>query len=305
MKKGVLFLFIFLLLLVITLNVYWIVPPHEIEFGAVFEKGNSEFSLDNQTDSMLFYENMRFPYKEISYSIDEECSIKKRADMIEAFNIIENLTVLEFYPKNDGEIKISCQEKNIVEEGMFIAGEGGPTKIIESGKYHIIYGGHILLIRDSSCSLPNIAIHELLHVLGFNHSENRRNIMYPYSRCTQVIGEEIPEKINKLYLEESLPDLTFEEINASVKSGFLDFNLTIRNIGIIESNKSILKIYVDGKEVKEYNVASLEAGTGIKLSATNIFLKRLKAESLEFEIVNEFDELNKENNKKELKEKEN
>jgi hypothetical protein len=301
MKKGLIFLFIFLLILVLTLNFYWIIPPEQIQFRETFSSGSSEFSLDNNSqDSMLFYENMRFPYKEISYKIEESCSIKKKQDMTEAFDVIENLSVLDFYPSQDGEIHVSCQERIVRDKGIFIAGEGGPTEIIQSGKYNIIYSGDILLIRDSGCAEPQVAIHELLHVLGFNHSENERNIMYPYSKCSQVIGNEIPEKINELYVDSSLPDLAFNEINVSARARFLDFNLTIRNIGIVDSDDSVLKLYVDGKEIKEYSVRELKPGTGIRLWSTNVFIKKADVEKIEFEIINDFEELDKENNKKEL-----
>ena len=64
-----------------------------------------------------------------------------------------------------------------IREGKFIAGEGGPTNITVSGKYNVITHGSILLIRESRCSIPTIAIHELLHVLGFKHSNNLRFII--------------------------------------------------------------------------------------------------------------------------------
>jgi hypothetical protein len=301
MKKGLLFLFVFLLILVLTLNFYWIIPPQQIEFKEVFEKKSPEFNLNNESNnSMMFYENMRFPSNEISYSISENCSIKKKSDAREALMVLENLTVLDFYPSDEGEITISCQDKNIVEEGVFIAGEGGPTEIIQSGKYNIVYSGHVLLIRDSDCADPQIAIHELLHVLGFNHSENKRNIMYPYSKCSQVIGKEIPSKINELYKDPSLPDLTFSEVNATINSRFMDFNLTIRNIGISESEEGVLRVYVDGKETKDYKIRSLKPGTGMKLWSSNVFVKDFNVEEIEFEIVSEFEELDKENNKKNL-----
>lgn len=302
MKKGLIILFLFLLFLVLTLNIYWFASPSQIQFDQPFFNNsvNSEFSISNSSNPVLFYDNMRFPYRNISYSIDENCSIQKKSNMKEAFDIIQNITVLRFYPNKTGEILVSCQDKTVVDNGMFIAGEGGPTKIIQSGKYNLILGGQILLIRDPSCSKPQVAVHELLHVLGFNHSENKRNIMYPYSKCTQTIGEEIPTTINELYSDPSLPDLAFENINATIKSGLLDFNLTVRNIGITDAGNSTLKVYINDKVIKEYALDSLQAGTGLKLTSTNIFAKRLNINKIAFEISNNFQELDKGNNKKEL-----
>ena len=60
--------------------------------------------------------------------------------------------------------------------------------------------------------------------------------MYPYSKCNQVIGEEIPLKIDELYVDPSLPDLAFEEINATIRSGFLDFKFCFYSLVVFVSN---------------------------------------------------------------------
>ena len=66
-----------------------------------------------------------------------------------------------------------------MKEGLFIAGEGGPSNITKSGDFSVITHGSILLIKESKCERPNIAIHELLHALGFDHSENPNNHSNP------------------------------------------------------------------------------------------------------------------------------
>ena len=81
---------------------------------------------------------MRFLEKEISYKI-EGCPIKKKESAIEAFNLLENETILKFYQTNEKEeISVMCENQQKFEGGVFIAGEGGPANIIKSGEFNII-----------------------------------------------------------------------------------------------------------------------------------------------------------------------
>lgn len=289
------FLIGFISLIIIgTLVMYYFVPMEKITFGI---STNPEFNLENKSNNMQFYPDMRFPDKEISYKISEECSLEKTLEMKKAFAIIENITNLTFYIKNkEFQIEIFCDEKNRIEEGLFIAGEGGPTKIVELEKYSLILKGEILLIRNSNCANPNIAIHELLHVLGFDHSENPNNIMYPISKCRQTIGYEIPSEINRIYQEKPLPDLKFKNIDVLQRGIYLDFNVSITNQGLKKSNLAKLKVYGDNKLIDEFEINSLEPGNGLKLTTKNIWINQLKIENIKIKIESSELELSKKNN---------
>jgi len=76
------------------------------------------------------------------------------------------------------------------------------------------------LLRKSSCSTPNIAIHELLHALGFKHSSNPENIMYHITQCEQNISKDMIDYINELYAIPSLPDLKLHNTSAKLKGDF-------------------------------------------------------------------------------------
>jgi hypothetical protein len=219
--------------------------------------------------------------------------------MRDGFDIIENLTILKFYEVSDNEeISITCNETTRYEEGMFIAGEGGPTRVVKAGDLSVILSGTILLIRDSKCEIPNIAIHELLHVLGFTHSTNPNNIMYNFTKCGQVIGDDTVQLINDLYSIESRADLVFEAENTSalMHSRYLDLNMTIKNYGLKDAPESIVSVVVNDKEIKDISVGEITIGNGKIINIQNIWVTKLNPDKIDLVIKTGFEELSKENN---------
>lgn len=278
------------------LVVYMINPGGDTEFGFTRDTNNN-FNVGNETSLMQFYPDMRFPSSEISYKIDNECSLSKKDSMREALNIVENMTDISFYSVSaDEEISIYCSEKVKFENRMFIAGEGGPTNITDGGKYRVILHGSLLLIKDSGCATPIVEVHELLHVLGFDHSDNKNNILYPVAKCRQTIGDDLVSKINDLYTEETYPDLLFEEASAEIKGRGLSLNLSIRNDGLKESETSIIKIYNKEKVIKEIELNSLDIGYGVKIELRNLWLTSVKTDEIKVLISTSFNELSKDNN---------
>jgi hypothetical protein len=290
------------IIILLLLCIYWFIPYNNIEFNAFpdsnssLNSSNSNFNLYNETNALQFYPNMRFPGTNLSYKI-EGCPLQRKNDMEFAFEIMEQKTILSFYPvEQEQEITITCDDTNQVEGNLFVAGEGGPTDVTVAGNFNVIESGKILLIKDSDCERPNVAIHELLHVLGFNHSENPKSIMYSISRCDQTMGQDIIDFINNIYSIPSEPDLLFENASVSMHGKYLDVNFSIRNNGINNSGESVVKILADGKEVKEVEVPSIEIGYGRKTSLSNIWIKQINTQNIELVIENNFEELDKSNN---------
>ena len=301
MGWGTLISTIFILFVIILLVIYWFFPLNTIVFDMKPE--NSNFSLAgtyNQSD-MQFYPNMRYPDSSISYKINN-CPLQKKNEMETAFDIISEVTVLNFYPVESKErISVSCDDKNIVEAGLFIAGEGGPTKIIAGDRFNVILNGKILLIRESKCEKPNIAIHELLHALGFDHSLNPNNVMFNITKCEQTLGDDIPNLINELYSVPSYADLEFIEISAKMNGKYLDVNMTIKNNGLKDSGEAFIEMYADDKPIKQINLSPIKIGEGKILTLSNVWVPKISVEELKFIINTTFNELEKENNKRILK----
>lgn len=288
--------FIFALFLILLL-VFYFTPLKEINFAT--DEVNTNFSIEG--DSMQFYPNLRFPSSDISYKI-EGCSLQRQNDMEYAFNLMGNLTSLKFYPiSNNEEISIGCEDKPRIEEHYFIAGEGGPTNITVSGNFNVITHGEILLLRESKCPKPNVGLHELLHVLGFEHSTNPQNILYNITNCEQRIGDDVVDLINELYLTPSLPDLLFVNASAIMSGRFLTINMTVLNGGLKDSDDFKINIYISEKSAKEFDFMPLEIGTGRIIYSENIFISQLNVDEIELSIDSSFDEVDKTNNKIKLK----
>jgi len=298
MRLKIFFSFLFIILFVFLLAVYWFVPLGDV-VSFDFKPKNYNFSINGE--DMQFYSNLRFKGSDISYNI-LDCPLSKKNDMEYAFDIVSNKTRLSFYPVASGEeISITCDDSERFEGGLFIAGEGGPINITKTENFNVILHGKILLIRESTCERPNIAIHELFHVLGFKHSNNLNNIMYNISKCSQIIGEDNINLIDQLYSIPSYPDLSFENIDSSMVSRYLDTNISIRNNGLRESEMAKIIIYADGKNIKEIELKPIDIGYGITISLTNIFINKLNVDSLEYVIDSDFDEIDRENNRAVLK----
>lgn len=293
----------FFLLVFGLLLVYWFFPLSEKSF-LIQNSGNGNFTLNASLgESMQFYENMRYQDSEISYRI-EGCTLQKEDEMMRAFDWIENLTVLDFYKtdiQGEEEISVTCEETIIQgERGAFIAGEGGVTKLVATENFNVIFKGKVLLLRKTQCPNPLVPTHELLHALGFDHSDNPNNVMYPTIKCGQTIGEDVINQINYLYSFPSLPDLSFENVSAKTHSRYLDVSVTIINHGLQDSENSTIIIYSDGKSLKEFDVEPISIGGGRIITLKNIFtLTRPK--ELELQISYSSPELDKNNNKIALK----
>ena len=182
-----------------------------------------------------------------------------------------------------------------------LPGEGGPVKITRTDNFNVIHQGAILLIRESKCERPNIAIHEFLHALGFDHSTNPNNIMYGFVRCEQTVGEDISRTINEIYSVPPQPDLTFGNISAIVHGVYLDINMTVKNNGLKRSENTTIKIQSEEDIIKKIDLQGIDIGHGLTFKLDNILVAKLNVEEIKFTIDSEFDELNKKNNKRILK----
>lgn len=299
MKNGVTILIILLLMsLIAVLGIYWFVGFEDIVLSSESKTQGSNFSLGiNDSNNMQFYENIRYSDSAISYRIADVCTLQKKADAERAFEILEEETILTFYSVQDNEeILITCQSRQKIKEDFFIAGEGGPVNITKAGDFNVVLYGEVLLIRQSQCPNPNIALHEILHALGFDHSSNSNNIMYDVSKCSQTLGKDIPDLINQLYAIPSQSDLVLDEVSPVIHGKYLDVNISVKNSGLKRSEEFFINIYADDNLLETIDVQPLGIGFGMKFIFKNLQIKRTNFDELRFVIESDFEELDKANN---------
>jgi hypothetical protein len=111
------------------------------------------------------------------------------------------------------------------------------------------------------------------------------------------LGDDIPAFINEIYSIPSLPDLAFENASGIMHGKYLDANMSIRNLGILDAPASSVLIYADDKLIKEVSVEKLEVGYGSKISLVNIWVNKLSISEIRFVINSSFEEMTILNNK--------
>ncbi len=283
-KNGGFFYVFFLIILLITLLVsayylyiYW--PREPVDLQIIPDNYLQNMTLvENNLPSKQFYHNMRYQEKTITYSIADSCASDRASEMKGAFTNIEAQTVLKFEQinLNNAMIRVLCSDvaPEAGQENYFVAGEGGPSRVINSTLYSVILEGKISLFREDNCDGSKVATHELLHALGFDHNNNPASILYPTLKCDQEIDAEIIDSINRLYRYESLPDLVFYLATATKSGRYLNFNVEVLNQGLNVSGSTKVSIYSDDELADSFDIGAVGIGSRKILTVENLKLSR-------------------------------
>ncbi len=276
-------------------------PQAPIEMKPI-ETTSEPITTINYGPPPVFEENLRFDHNNISYFIEPSCSNIRTSSMKEALQIFqEKMEIISFHEiaNKKADILVGCSE-NFIElgENIFVAGEGGPTKIMNTTNFKIIKEGKILLYEDSRCERPVVEIHELCHVFGFDHTLNPNEIMYNISNCDQKITQDMIDLIKKLYSIKPLPDAKISKLSAVKKGRYLDFNITVLNEGLTEIEDISLTLIAKRDVIETLNLNYIDVGYTRTLSATNIKLPSMNIETIDFvlDYESKVEELNEENN---------
>lgn len=247
----------------------------------------------------VFAENMRFSRNLISYSIEEDCDRGRRDRILAAFDIFSReVGVVSFFRGGmDSDIKVGCSEDFVELEGdLFAVGEGGPSRIINTSGFRVIEEGKILLYKGGDCDYPIVALHELCHVFGFDHSSDHRNIMFNISGCDQRMSDDMVDLMVELYSVEALPDVLIESVEGVLHGRYLNFNISILNEGLVGVDSVDLTILSGDEEIGVFGLGEIGVGYGRILRIENMMIG-FGVEEVEFvldasDVVRELDEGN-------------
>ncbi len=272
-------IFDFLALLIMVLALiggiyfFWLNFPVNLEYNTYV--ANATAHLPAQ--SYQFYPNMRYVNKTITYEIAPECSAKKRENIGSAFSILEQQTSLSFIPVGrKGEIVFFCTNlpPDPESSGHFVAGEGGPTQIVNTTQYAVILAGKVSLYRPEKCGQPIIALHEILHALGFDHTSDKRSIMFPITDCEQEVDPFIINQINALYEPEPRPDLAIERVDAKALGRYLNFEISVANYGLVDAQNATLILSTGSEYIKSFPMEDIGLGQRKTLTVSNVRIPR-------------------------------
>jgi hypothetical protein len=295
-------LFIMILLVAISYSSYYLYQNFPRETIQLISQNTPEIKVTNTIPSKQFYINMRYSDRIINYHISESCPKSKSDAMIKALDTLETKTILIFNPtsKSESTIKILCSDisPEAEEKNHFVAGEGGPSRVLNTTLYAVILEGKVALYREGNCNNANVAIHELLHALGFDHNNNQKSILYPTLKCDQEIDQEIIDSINKLYKTESLPDLLFEKVNATKGGRYLNFHIEVLNRGLKDSKQVYVGIYADDEFIESFDLKEISIGAKKIIDVQNLKVP-LNTKTIEFIIdyENQILEISEDNNR--------
>ena len=307
-SSGIIGVILFLILLIVLLAgsylLYLNLPGKPQVLGVV--NTNTKLKTDNlSSEVMQFYPNMKFNHNSISYSIGLDCSEEKKNNMIEAFNELQNkIEIISFYPvSSNPDIEVSCSEstKHSIQKDYFIAGEGGAKEIIQTGRYNVITQGVILLYGEKKgieCNWPNVELHELLHVFGFDHSSDENSLMFQYLQsCSQKFDESIINNLKELYSKENLADLYFDNTIGIKKGRYFDFNVTVKNSGTINAESVFLTVFDGNDKIDEFDLKNVDFGAGLNFFVQNLRLNSRSSNNITLAIdsddhIKEIDEDN-------------
>jgi hypothetical protein len=291
-------LLIFLIAIVLTASyfLYLNIPTSEVDLTLSKDPPGIEIPTSN---NIQFYPAMRYPDRMITYETKKDCSSDRKLDIQRAFSEISQRTALEFtHTQTNPQITIECSKNSTKQpenEDHFIAGEGGPTRVINTTRYAVILEGSVSFFKEESCDSPIVAIHEILHALGFDHTSDKASIMYPVSKCDQILKNSITNTIDELYSEPGLADLTVTDIKATKSGRYVDFNISVYNSGPVDVTRADLIVLGNQKEIKSFELGEIKIGSTKFLSVTNLAGPRTFSE-LNFNVTTQQSEIDKANN---------
>lgn len=284
---------------------YQNLPQNPVEMTANMTKVEPIPMID-YGPTPVFEKNLRFNHNNISYSIESSCSEIRATAMRNAFKIFEEkMGIIRFKETGNSEadIIVKCSDGVIkLDKNFFTAGEGGPSRMINTSYFEVIQRGRILLHKNPRCNRPVVELHELLHVFGFSHSHNPKSIMYNVSNCDQKITPDIIRLVNNLYSIKPLPDAKISEISAFKKGRYLDFNISVLNEGLTGIKNINLTLIAKGKKIEIIPLGDIGIGNSRTLRVTNMRLPSGSIEKINFVVDYEsaIKELNKNNNRVEM-----
>lgn len=264
-------------------------------------------SIETSTFAPLLYENIRWNHMPLKVYLNvssglalPQFSVSSIENVREAMQRWENatsklITFIEVSRVEESDIVVNWV-KNFEASGKKILGEGGPV-VRDTGLFNLTVKGEIyLLVQKIKCLEIITATHEFGHVLGFDHSKNPQDIMYPSADCSQRISEAEVKTLFELYKVPPKPELYFLNASAKKPGKYLNLEFAVKNSGLIDSLPTSVSLVLDNRTVKNFELPKLEPGETVVIRISNMLIPSFKVFQLFVDSENRNDEIYEDNN---------
>lgn len=161
-----------------------------------------EKNIDIKISSYIndnYYSTPRWSDKIITFNISDGCRLSKAKVIREEFAILKNKTniSIDFQETNsNADIYFICKDSinYDIDKGYIVS---GLTTLTEVGTR--ITSARIELLNGFSNSDGKTILHEVIHALGLQHSENDESVMYPIGYDKQRLDNDTISQLNNLY----------------------------------------------------------------------------------------------------------
>ena len=160
--------------------------------------------------------------------------------------------------------------------------------------------GKVSLYKNERCKETKLALHEILHVLGFDHNNNPKSIMYPVTGCDQTLDLYIINEINRLYSQDSLPDLAILKVDANKTYYGASFKISVINLGYVDAKETRVEIFAGQSRVANYSLGILLPGMTSTLEVKNLKIPKSTSSLKFYTTYNDSKELHLDNNLAEI-----
>ena len=262
-------------------------------------------SISIETYHPLLAKNIRWSVLPIKVYVDEnDCTFGEKNDIINGINKWNIALGKTFFAitndSKEADVIAKCTDfiRDYIEQnGIVILGEAKIERTVDTGLFNISESAIVYIkTRSKKCIEPVTVIHEFGHILGLDHVNDTKNIMYPYEDCDEEIENYTIETIKNLYSFQSLAELAFENISVNLENDKLVVDGILRNYGLVASNKTNLVIYVDNKTFYTLDIQELNPGEGIKFTVSGFLDKPFKQIVIYIDEENNVSELFENNN---------
>lgn len=235
-------------------------------------------------------------------------------DVKQALNIWQSTGIVSFAVVDNPNAEITIKWVNKLKEKSLDTLGNTDLKFINTTQFGVIQNATIELLTKSdsrelsSTDMINLALHEIGHAIGLQHTEED-DIMNPVlivpSKSIKPVSSNNINDLMELYKIPARPDIKINGVNATKFSFsrlgqdyfYLNISIDLQNIGLVDIENFKIQLGADNFVINEGTQSKLEAGNILNIFHGNLRVDRnFTSVQVSIDPENIIDELNETNN---------